>query len=136
MAGTPFPTDIVCDEPGQTLEIPRLTLLAMLRKEPDLALGVIRSLATRVAEMFDVMEADLLPSLRARVYKRLQRLALFNGRPDRLGRIELPLTQQDIAQSLNASRPRVQQELKRLEREGLIQLGYRRITLLQIKPRD
>ena len=55
---------------------------------------------------------------------------------DRLGRIELPLTQQDIAQSLNASRPRVQQELKRLEREGLIQLGYRRITLLQIKPRD
>jgi CRP/FNR family transcriptional regulator len=136
LAGTPFPTDIVCDEPGQTLEIPRLTLLAMLRKEPDLALGVIRSLATRVAEMFDVMEADLLPSLRARVYKRLQRLALFNGRPDRLGRIELPLTQQDIAQSLNASRPRVQQELKRLEREGLIQLGYRRITLLQIKPRD
>lgn len=131
LAGTPFPTDIVCEEAGETLEIPRLTLLHMLRQEPELALGVIKSLATRVTEMFDVMEADLLPSLRARVYQRLQRLAQFNGRPDRMGHIELPLTQQDIAQSLNASRPRVQQELKRLEREGLIRLGYRRITLLQ-----
>jgi len=134
LAGTPFPTDIVCEEPGQTLDIPRQTLLGLLRQEPDLALSVIKSLATRVAEMFDVMEADLLPSLRARVYQRLQRLAQFNGRPDRLGHIELPLTQQDIAQSLNASRPRVQQELKRLEQEGLIRLGYRRITLLQVKP--
>jgi len=132
LAGTPFPTDIVCEEPGQTLDIPRQTLLGLLRQEPDLALSVIKSLATRVTEMFDVMEADLLPSLRARVYKRLQRLAQFNGRPDRFGHIELPLTQQDIAQSLNASRPRVQQELKRLEREGLIRLGYRRITLLQV----
>jgi CRP/FNR family cyclic AMP-dependent transcriptional regulator len=130
LAGAPFPTDIVCEEPGQTLDIPRQVLLRMLRQEPDLALSIIKSLATRVAEMFDVMEADLLPSLRARVYKRVQRLAQFNGRPDAEGHIELPLTQQDIAQSLNASRPRVQQELKRLEREGLIRLGYRRITLL------
>jgi CRP-like cAMP-binding protein len=106
----------------------------MLRSEPDLAIGVIKSLATRVTEMFDVMEADLLPSLRARVYQRLQRLAQFNGRPDRFGHIELPLTQQDIAQSLNASRPKVQQELKRLETEGVIRLGYRRITLLQTRP--
>lgn len=130
LSGTPFPTDIVCEEAGDTLDIPRQTLLRMLRQEPDLAMGVIRSLATRVTEMFDVMEADLLPSLRARVYQRLQRLAQFNGRPDRFGHIELPLTQQDIAQSLNASRPRVQQELKQLEREGLIRLGYRRITFL------
>ena len=136
LAGTPFPTDIVCEESGLTLDIPRSQLLVLLRQEPDLALSVIKSLATRVAEMFDVMEADLLPSLRSRVYKRLQRLAQFNGRPDRLGHIELPLTQQDIAQSLNASRPRVQQELKRLEREGVIRLGYRRITLLKTKPAD
>jgi CRP/FNR family transcriptional regulator len=134
IAGTPFPTDVVCEEPGQTLDIPRQTLLRMLRSEPDLAIGVIKSLATRVTEMFDVMEADLLPSLRARVYQRLQRLAQFNGRPDRFGHIELPLTQQDIAQSLNASRPKVQQELKRLETEGVIRLGYRRITLLQTRP--
>lgn len=134
LAGSPFPTDIVCEEPGETLDIPRQALLGMLRQEPDLALSVIKSLATRVAEMFDVMEADLLPSLRARVYQRLQRLAQFNGRPDRFGHIELPLTQQDIAQSLLASRPRVQQELKRLEQEGVIRLGYRRITLLQFRP--
>lgn len=134
LAGAPFPTDIVCEEPGETLDIARHTLLRMLQQEPTLALGIIKSLSTRISEMFDVMEADLLPSLRARVWQRLQRLAQFNGRPDRFGHIELPLSQQDIAQSLNASRPRVQQELKRLEREGLIRLGYRRITLLQTRP--
>jgi CRP/FNR family cyclic AMP-dependent transcriptional regulator len=131
LAGAPFPTDVVCEEPGQTLEIPQHALIQILRAEPDLALGVIRSLATRVAEMFDLMEADLLPSLRARVYQRLQRLAQFNGQPDRFGQIALPLTQQEIAQSVNASRPKVQQELKRMEREGILRLGYRRITLLR-----
>jgi CRP/FNR family cyclic AMP-dependent transcriptional regulator len=131
LAGAPFPTDVVCEEAGETLEIPQQALIHMLRSEPDLALGIIRSLATRVTEMFDLMEADLLPSLRARVYQRLQRLAQFNGRPDRLGHITLPLTQQEIAQSVNASRPKVQQELKRMEREGILRLGYRRITLLR-----
>lgn len=134
LAGTPFPTDIVCDEAGSTLDIPRHALQDLLHQQPELALGIIKSLSTRISEMFDVMESDLLPSLRARVWQRLQRLARFNGRPDRHGQIELPLTQQDIAQSLNASRPRVQQELKRLEREGVIRLGYRRITLLQTRP--
>lgn len=134
LAGTPFPTDVVCEEAGETLEIPSQALLELLRTKPELAIGVIKSLAIRITEMFDVMEADLLPSLRARVWQRLQRLAQLNGRLDRLGQVELPLSQQDIAQSLNASRPRVQQELKRLEREGVISLGYRRITLLQTRP--
>jgi len=134
LAGAPFPTDMVCEEAGQTLEISRQALIQTLRAEPDLALGIIRSLATRVAEMFDLMEADLLPSLRARVYQRLQRLAHFNGQPDRFGHIALPLTQQEIAQSVNASRPKVQQELKRMEREGILRLGYRRVTLLRPLP--
>jgi CRP-like cAMP-binding protein len=134
LAGAPFPTDMVCEEAGQTLEISRQALIQTLRTEPDLALGIIRSLATRVAEMFDLMEADLLPSLRSRVYQRLQRLAQFNGQPDRFGHIVLSLTQLDIAQTVNASRPKVQQELKRMEKEGLLRLGYRRITLLQSVP--
>lgn len=134
LAGMPFPTDIVCEEPGETLEISNQMLLRMLRQEPDLALSLINSLASRVSELFDLLEADLLPSLRARVYQRLLRLTKFNGRVDRFGHIELLLTQQEIAESLNASRPRVQQELKRLESEGVIRLGYRRITMLKSKP--
>ena len=132
IAGAPFPTDVVCEKKGETLEISRPVLLDLLKREPELSLAVIISLSTRVSEMFDFMEADLLPSLRSRVYQRLVRLAQFNGQPDRLGHVELKLSQTEIAESVNASRPRVQQELKRMEREGLIQLGYRRITLLKI----
>ncbi len=132
LAGAPFPTDVVCEEKGETLEISRSVLLDLLKREPELSLAVIISLATRVSEMFDFMEADLLPSLRSRVYQRLVRLAQFNGQPDRFGHVELKLSQTEIAESVNASRPRVQQELKRMEREGLIQLGYRRITLFKV----
>lgn len=132
LAGAPFPTDVVCEKAGETLEISKTVLLDLLKREPDLSLAVIISLATRVSEMFDFMEADLLPSLRARVYQRLVRLAQFNGKPDRLGHVELQLSQSEIAESVNASRPRVQQELKRMEKEGLIQLGYRRITLFKL----
>lgn len=131
LAGAPFPTDVVCEEPGRTLEIPRHVLVEHLRTEPELAMGIIKSLATRVAEMFEMMESDLLPSLRARVYQRLQRLARFDGLPDRFGHVAITLTQQEIAQSLNASRSKVNLELKRLEREGAIRLGYGRITLLR-----
>jgi CRP/FNR family transcriptional regulator len=132
ITGAPFPTDVVCEKKGETLEISRPVLLDLLKREPELSLAVIISLATRVSEMFDFMEADLLPSLRSRVYQRLVRLAQFNGQPDRLGHVELMLSQTEIAESVNASRPRVQQELKRMEREGLLQLGYKRITLLRL----
>ncbi|HMN94413.1 MAG TPA: Crp/Fnr family transcriptional regulator [Hydrogenophaga sp.] len=131
LAGAPFPTDMVCEEAGQTLEISRQALIKTLHNEPDLALGIIRSLATRVAEMFELMESDLLPSLRSRIYQRLQRLAHFNGQPDRFGHITITLTQQEFAQSLNASRPKVNAELNRLEKEGMVRLGYGRITLLR-----
>lgn len=134
LTGVPFPTDAVCEVPGETFEISRHELLALLRREPDLALIVIKSLAARVSEMFGLMEEDLLPTLRTRVYHRLLRLAHFNGTFDRNGHINLPLTQNEIAQSLRASRPKVHQELKRLEKEGIVRLNYGSITLLQIEP--
>lgn len=131
MVDAPFPTDVICDKEGDTLEITKETLFELLQNEPKLSLAIIISLSSRVTEMFDFMEADLLPSLRSRVYQRLIRLAQFNGQADRSGHVELALSQSEVAESVNASRPRVQQELKRMEKEGLIQLGYRRITLLK-----
>jgi CRP/FNR family transcriptional regulator, cyclic AMP receptor protein len=131
LAGAPFPTDLVCEHDGDILEVAQKPLEQALRAEPELALAMIRNLSTRVIELFNFMEASMLPSLRARVYQRLVRLTKLNGQFDQAGYAYLNLTQDDLALAVNASRPRVHAELKRMQREGVVHLGYRRITLLQ-----
>ena len=130
IAGALFPTDVLCDENGETLDIPRAAFEHAVRADPDLAMTLIKSLSVRITELFSVMEDDLLPALSDRVRQSLQRLARHNGQADKAGNTHLDLSQQDIAQAVNASRQKVHIELKRLEREGLIKLGYRSITLL------
>lgn len=130
LANAPFPTDLVCDKPGELLIITRSNLEARLRSDPDFALALIKNLATRVAELFGFMEAELLPSLRARVYQALMRLAKYHGTPDKRSEdMVLHFTQAELASNVNASRQKVHVELKRMELEGLVVLGYRTITL-------
>ena len=42
---------------------------------------------------------------------------------------ELRITQADLGRILGASRSKVNAELRRLERDGLLRLGYRSVTL-------
>ena len=131
LADAAFPTDLICAEDGETIQISRNAVAELLKTEAKLAMSLITALSVRVAELFKLMEAHLLPSLRARVHQRLIMLAKVHGVSDKLGNIRLNLSQQDIAQSVNASRQKVQVELKLLEREGYLQLGYRNVTLLK-----
>lgn len=130
IARTPFPTDVICESDGEILEVPRLAFEQAIKVKPELALALIKSLSTRVTELFSLIEDDLLPSLSARVQQCLARLASHDGKVDKAGHVVLRLSQQDIAQAINGSRQKVNQELKRLEREGALALGYRSITLL------
>ncbi|MBV8501283.1 MAG: Crp/Fnr family transcriptional regulator [Paucibacter sp.] len=70
---------------------------------------------------------DLLDApLQRRLARRLLGQALSAGRdPD----IELWVTQTDLAAMLGASRSRVNTELRRLEANGAIRLGYRKIVV-------
>jgi CRP/FNR family transcriptional regulator/CRP/FNR family cyclic AMP-dependent transcriptional regulator len=132
-AGAAFPTDVVCEREGDTLSVSKIVLEKFLVERPILAVRLIESLSSRVAELFSLIEANLIQTLRQRVRLRLIALANING--DRLpdGSIRLSLSQQDFARAVNASRQKVQRELKRMEREGLVLLGYRSITLLRLQ---
>ena len=129
-AGAAFPTDVICEQDGETLSLNKLALQRLLVDQPILAIGLIESLAIRVAELFSLIEATLLQSLRQRVHLRLIVLANAHGERLRDGGVRLSLSQQDFARAVNASRQKVQRELKRMEHEGLVSLGYRSITLL------
>lgn len=61
------------------------------------------------------------------------RLVMLAERDGRGNAAELPITQYDIAEMCALSRQTVQQVLSRLETRGLLQVGYRRITVPDVQ---
>ena len=64
-----------------------------------------------------------------RVNYALRRLCRRNGEPDKNGMTRLKITQGEIATAAGASRQRVHLELRRLQAQGLISLGYGEIII-------
>ena len=87
---------------------------------------MLRLHARRLRQLFGLVEdLNTLP-LRARLAKQLLHLARSYGVPSLSDsseiRIGLQLAQEELAQLLGASRQRVNQELKAMEREGAIRI--------------
>ncbi|PAT35923.1 Crp/Fnr family transcriptional regulator [Vandammella animalimorsus] len=88
--------------------------------------AILRLHARRIRGLYGLVEdLNTLP-LRARLAKQLLHLARSYGIADLSGgshiRIGLQLAQEELAQLLGASRQRVNQELKGMEREGIIRI--------------
>lgn len=131
IAGTPAPTAIVANGPAQTLHIQRNDFLGVLNDHPNGAIAVVTLLSHRLVELFQFIEMTSHRSLTDRVRYAVNRLAQRNGVPDAMGRIALEVTQADMAKAAGASRQRVHLELKRLETQGVILLGYGSMTVLE-----
>ncbi|MCW5238494.1 Crp/Fnr family transcriptional regulator [Verminephrobacter eiseniae] len=88
--------------------------------------AMLRLHAKRIRRLFDLVEDLSTLPLRARLAKQLMQLTHRFGIPNRAGgseiRIGLQLAQEDLAQLLGASRQRVNQELKTMEREATIRI--------------
>ena len=107
---------------------------------------MLRLHARRLRQLFGLVEdLNTLP-LRARLAKQLLHLARSYGVPSLSDnnevRIGLQLAQEELAQLLGASRQRVNQELKAMEREEAIRIEpaglvvRNRSTLLRISDAD
>ncbi len=98
----------------------------ILSQHIELYEAMLRLHARRIRQLFGLVEdLNTLP-LRARLAKQLLHLARSYGVPS-LGdgrelRIGLQLAQEELAQLLGASRQRVNQELKAMEREDIIRI--------------
>jgi len=98
----------------------------ILAQHVELYEALLRLHARRIRQLYGLVEdLNTLP-LRARLAKQLLHLARSYGlpslsNPDEV-RIGLQLAQEELAQLLGASRQRVNQELKAMEREGAIRI--------------
>lgn len=111
-------TTIVCVSRGDLRKI--------LTQHTELYEAMLRLHARRIRQLYGLVEdLNTLP-LRARLAKQLMHLVRSYGVPSlsdgREVRIGLQLAQEELAQLLGASRQRVNQELKAMEREDVIRI--------------
>lgn len=99
---------------------------AVLGKNPDIAIQLIKDLVYRVRALTGNVKTLALSDVYGRVCKTLLSLATEH---DELLVVEEPLTQQEIANRIGASREMVCRILKDLATGGYITLDHRRILI-------
>lgn len=107
-----------------TLCVSRADFKKILSTHVEMYEAMLRLQARRIRQLFGLVEdLNTLP-LRARLAKQLHHLVRSYGAPSASGevRIGLQLAQEELAQLLGASRQRVNQELKAMERDSVIRI--------------
>jgi CRP-like cAMP-binding protein len=117
-------------EPVKVVQLTGVTFLASLRDRPELAIAVIKELATRLreAEMARVDLATVDVSRRVATY--LLRLVADHGVAGPSGiEIDMPLTQQDIANRVGSSLRAVARAIAVLRGRGVVVTARKRIVV-------
>ena len=109
-----------------TLNVAKADFKKILTQHVEFYDAMLRLHARRIRQLYGLVEdLNTLP-LRARLAKQLNHLLPSYGVPSlsdaKAIRISLQLAQEELAQLLGASRQRVNQELKQMEREQIIRI--------------
>src|SRR5262245_14176638 len=131
--GVAATTDVRAVRPTALAVIDGAALLALLDERPRLWRHVAGLLHKRMILALTLMRDITVAPLGQRVARKLLEQALTGG-DDILGSapLALHLTQSELGRMLGVSRSQVSGELRRLENEGLVKLGYRDITLINL----
>ena len=121
-------------EPSTVFSIPHDTVLTLFRQQPDLLWGVTRLLAHRLRVMDETLADSVFLDVTGRTAKRL--LELSEGADEFM----LPVTQEELAGMVGASRERVNKAIASFIRLGWIDQSERKYTIrkresLQIRAR-
>ena len=131
--GDPYPASGEALEPVALLFLARETVLAWCRKRPEVAIGIARALARRVRRFAALAEDLALHEVGHRLAGYLMTRAAEAGHAVR-GRVEVVLREsnQEIAAQIGTVRELVSRTLAGLQREGLIRISGRRVTIVDV----
>jgi CRP-like cAMP-binding protein len=120
-------------EAGEALVLPAERFLAALQEQQGLALVLLRSIVGRLRDA-DRKRAEFTAlDVVGRVAHRLVELADRYGEPAEDGiRIDLPISQRELAGWVGSSREAVNKALQQLQRRGLISAERRHLTVLDL----
>lgn len=112
-------------EPSKVFAIPYDPVLAYFREQPELLWGVTRLLARRLRVMDDNLADSVFLDVTGRTAKRLLELS------DGIDEFVLPVTQEELAGMVGASRERVNKAIASFIRLGWIEQHERRYTIIK-----
>jgi CRP-like cAMP-binding protein len=128
--GEPRSATVETLEPVQTLSLSRPDFMAFIRVNPQIGEQMMIALAGMVRRADESMADLVFLDLEGRLVKKLLELADAHGRNvDGAVEIELPMTQEDLAAMIGATRASVNKLLGFYEDRGAIQRRGRRIAI-------
>ena len=128
--GEPRSATVETLEPVQTLSLSRADFMTVIRENPVVAERMLITLAGMVRRTDESMADLVFLDLEGRLVKKLLELADAHGRDvDGAIEIELPMTQEDLAAMIGATRASVNKLLGWYEDRGAIQRRGRRIAI-------
>lgn len=125
-AGQRFPAYAEALEKSRTVFLPRQALIELIRRNPELALGLLSVLSMRLHRLANLVEDLSLKEVPARLAAYL--LILSNRQ--RSNDLELDMTKGQLASLLGTIPETLSRILTRMAKQGLIETTGRRIKLL------
>ncbi|MBF0528436.1 MAG: Crp/Fnr family transcriptional regulator [Deltaproteobacteria bacterium] len=125
-AGYRFPAYAQAMEKSRTLFFPRSAFIGLIRQNPEIALGLLAVLSTRLHRLANLVE-DL--SLKE-VPTRLASYLLILRSRQKSDNLELDMTKGQLAGMLGTIPETMSRILTRMAKQGLIEMSGRRIKLL------
>jgi CRP-like cAMP-binding protein len=129
MDGLPRTAGATAVELTTVIVIKRADLFELLEREPKLAIHLLKLLCERLRWTSELVEESVFLTGPARLAKRLLILASLHGRATGIGRLELRLSQAELAQFLGISRQIVNQHLREWQRSAWVELGRSKIVI-------
>ena len=131
--GAPRNASVEGLEDGELLVLQRSTVDQYLAHHPHVMRSLITTLCERLRSANDLVQDTLFLPLPQRLAKVLRQLAQNHGdqNPDGV-RIDLKMTQQDLANFVGASRESVNKQLSQWEENGFLKMKSGYIQIIQI----
>ncbi|WPG37067.1 MULTISPECIES: Crp/Fnr family transcriptional regulator [Variovorax] len=131
LADVPLPYDYHAHEDSVIVHLPSDAVIALLDAEPVLWRDVAKLALQRQRLSVMLLQGQMLNSVRARVAATLTSVIHFYGMQVKAAAsLPVRLSQNDLAAMLGLSRQTINKELGRLVAEGVIDMSYKRIRIV------
>jgi CRP-like cAMP-binding protein len=129
MDGLPRTAAATALDDATVIVIKRSDFLELLEREPRVAIHLLKLLCERLRWTSELVEESAFLAGPARLAKRLLILASLHGRATGVGRLELQISQAELARFLGISRQIVNQNLSEWRRREWVDLGRSKIVI-------
>jgi len=130
--GNPRTATATATSACELMIIPRAQFLALLQREPALAIHLLQLLCQRIRWTSGWAEDSALLTVPTRLARRLLSLAKLHGRPSQNG-VQLIISQEEMGRFLGLSRQAVNQYLQEWRASGWVDVGRGKVTVVDEK---